>query len=193
MGIVDSYFWKYEDDMFIYLFKPSRSDPLQHYHDDFQPFPKSCDTHSFEHLELFYEYFQQLLCLDFTEHSHKGMIPLGQQELIVNISNLLFPHLAISLKIRLKIMVCHKNFQPHIDGQQALSWEIFFFLRSKSMSHFLSIFSLGNHHIFLRFLMLPSQTSGSDEIQGSHSLNHLPKCFIVFHRITIRESVSYKK
>jgi hypothetical protein len=55
MCIIDSDSWQYEDDMLTDLFQPSRSDPLQHSHDDFQPYPRGCDTYSFEHLELFYE------------------------------------------------------------------------------------------------------------------------------------------
>jgi hypothetical protein len=38
------------------------------------------------------------------------------------------------------------------------------------MSHFSSNFSLGNHRAFFRFLMIPSQVSGSDESQCGHSL-----------------------
>jgi hypothetical protein len=35
------------------------------------------------------------------------------------------------------------------------------------------MFSLDNHGAFFKFLMIPSQTSGSDESQGSHSLKSL--------------------
>jgi hypothetical protein len=68
--------------MFIDFFQPSRSDPLQYSHDDFQQYPRRCDTYSFEHLELFYgEYFQPPLCSDLGEHSYEAMIHPGQQEL----------------------------------------------------------------------------------------------------------------
>jgi hypothetical protein len=62
------------------LLQPSRIDPLQHSHDDFQPFPRGFYTYCFEHLELFYEYIQPTLCSDFSENSYKAMIPKGQQE-----------------------------------------------------------------------------------------------------------------
>jgi hypothetical protein len=79
MCIIDSDSWQYEDDMLTDLFQPSRSDPLQHSHDDFQPYPRGCDTYSFEHLELFYEEdFQPPLCSDFDEH--EAMIHLGKKE-----------------------------------------------------------------------------------------------------------------
>jgi hypothetical protein len=59
MSIIDSYFWKYEDDMFTDSFQPSRSDPLHHPYVDFYPFPRRFDTYCFEHSDLFYEeYFQ---------------------------------------------------------------------------------------------------------------------------------------
>jgi hypothetical protein len=49
--------------MFTDLFQPSRGDTLQYSHDYFQPFPRRCDTYSFEHLDLFYEEnFQPPLC-----------------------------------------------------------------------------------------------------------------------------------
>jgi hypothetical protein len=69
--------------MSTYLFQPSRSDPSQHSHDDFQPCPIRCDTYYFEHLELFYEEnFQPPLCSYFGEHSYEAMICLGQQEFV---------------------------------------------------------------------------------------------------------------
>jgi hypothetical protein len=81
MSIVDLGSWRYEDDVFTNSFQPSRSDPLHHSHDDFQPFPRRFDTYSFEHLDLFYEEnFLPPLCSDFSEHSYEGMIHLGSQE-----------------------------------------------------------------------------------------------------------------
>jgi hypothetical protein len=62
---------------------------------------------------------------------------------------------------------------PHIKAKQAMIWEKIYFLRSKSMSYFSSMFSLDNHWTFFKFLMIPSQTSRSDESEGSHSLNPL--------------------
>jgi hypothetical protein len=170
------------------LLQPSRSDPLEYSHDDFQPFPRSCGTYSFEHLELFYEYLQPPLCLDFSENSYKGMIPKDNKNLKVKVSILLFPHLVVSLKIQLEIMFLMLTYlwgkivfnlwfvarisiiQPHIKAKQAMIWEKNYFLRSKSMSYFSSMFSLDNHGTFLKFLMIPSQTSRSDESEGSHSL-----------------------
>jgi hypothetical protein len=50
--IVDLNFGKYKEDVFTYSFQRSRSDPLHHPHDDFQPFPRIFVTDSFEHLYL---------------------------------------------------------------------------------------------------------------------------------------------
>jgi len=78
MSIVDLGSWRYEDEMLTDLFQPSRSKPLQHFHDDFQPFPRRCDMHSFKHFELFYEEdFQPPLCSDFDED--EAMIGPGQE------------------------------------------------------------------------------------------------------------------
>jgi hypothetical protein len=66
--------------MLTNLFQPSRSDPIQHSCDDFQPFPRRYDTYSFEHFESFYEEdFQLPLCSYFSEHSYVGMVLPGQE------------------------------------------------------------------------------------------------------------------
>ena len=116
------------------------------------------------------------------------MIPKDNKNLKVKVSILLFPHLVVSVKIQLEIMFLMLTYlwgkiifnlwfvasisiiQPHIKAKQAMISEKNYFLRSKSMSYFSSMFSLDNHGTFFKFLMIPSQTSRSDESEGSHSL-----------------------
>jgi hypothetical protein len=78
-------------------------------------------------------------------------------------------------KICFQPMVCCKHFHNPAIYKRTTSHDLGenYFLRSKSMSHFSSMFSLDNHGPFFKFLMIPSQTSGSDENQGSHSLKSL--------------------
>jgi hypothetical protein len=121
--------------------------------------------------------------------------PKDNKNLIVKVSILIFPHLAVSLKIQLEIIFLMLTYlwgifffnlwfvasisiiQPHIKAQQTMIWEKKYFLRAKSMSHFLSMFSLDNHGTFFKFLLIPYQTSGSDESQGSHSLKPLSQYY----------------
>jgi hypothetical protein len=178
------------------LLQPSRIDPLQHSHDDFQPFPRGFYTYCFEHLELFYEYIQPTLCSDFSENSYKATIPKGQQEfnsegihpsfspsccIIEDTTrNYLFDanlYMGNFFFFNLWFVASISIIQPHIKGQQTMICEKKYFLRAKSMSHFSSMFSLDNHGTFFKFLLIPYQTSGSDESQGSHSLKLLSQYY----------------
>jgi hypothetical protein len=72
-----------------------------------------------------------------------------------------------------RLRVCCRDFQVHAEDQQTLSWEQFFFLRSKFMPCFSSNFSLGNRRAFFIYLVTPSKASRNDEIQSGHSLKCL--------------------
>jgi hypothetical protein len=58
-----------EDDMITDLFQPPRDGLLQHSHDGFWSYPRSCDIYPFEHLDQSYEEgFQPYLCPNFDEN-----------------------------------------------------------------------------------------------------------------------------
>jgi hypothetical protein len=147
-----SYFWQHEEDMITKLFQPPRSDSLQHSHDDFQSYPRRYDTYSFKHLELFgEEYFQLPLCSDLgehpCEHSYEVVIIPGRlgfhntnsqppfslsysQNVIKDeVGDCVFGNELSMGQGCFQLMVCFMDFQPHIEGQQALSWEQNIFLR----------------------------------------------------------------
>jgi hypothetical protein len=67
-------------------------------------------------------------------------------------------------------MVYCRDFQPHIEGQQALNWEQSIFLRFNLMSHFSSLIY---YRPLFRFLMIPSWALRSDERQSGHYLKCL--------------------
>lgn len=181
MYINDSSFGQQEDDMFIYLFQPPRNDSLQHSHDDLQSYPRRCDTYPFEHSGLFYEEgFQPPLCLDPSEHSceksYEAVIFPGQQEFhSINfqssVSSSSHQYIAEDTagncifgameKWSCQPVVCCKDFQPHLECQHALSWEQKGISRPEFVPHFSSAFFLGNHQVFFRFLLIPSQALGS--------------------------------
>jgi hypothetical protein len=51
--------WNPDDDMIKDLLRPFENNPMQHFHDDFQPSLGSCDADPFGDVDLFYEEFQR--------------------------------------------------------------------------------------------------------------------------------------
>jgi hypothetical protein len=66
------------------------------------------------------------------------------------------------------------DFQPHIEGKQALSWDKNCFLRYEFTFSHSPISLLGNHKVFFRFLIIPSQALENDETKDDPSSYHIP-------------------
>lgn len=75
-----------------------------------------------------------------------------------------------------QIMSYCENFQPDMEGQQALGWDQFFFSKSEFIPHSSFTSLLGSHDVFCRFLMKPFQAfwkAGVHENERGHLLEYV--------------------
>jgi hypothetical protein len=170
--------WKQGDDMVTDIFQTPKDDLVQCSHDDFRSYLEDFDEHPFEHLDLF-EDFQPPSCSYFDKGEDIVFLKQDTCDKVFQLpSNPLsryvtkdavgkhVPYLKFSLGKGLLL-----EFKGRLNAlrRSLLSRSFNFPLRSCQSSS--------------RFLLVPSQTSGNDEVQGSQPSNSLsqPLESLTFH------------
>jgi hypothetical protein len=161
---IDFDVWQQGDDMITNFFQPPRDDLLQHYH-GFHSYPRGFDTHSFEHLDLFYEdHFQPPLFSNFDEGA--VMICPKRDFCDETFQPPPFPSSRCVTKDAVgKHVPC-----PKLSPRKTNSLEFkgrLDVLRRNLTSHILGL-PLSNYQASSKFLFIPSQALGSDEVRDSH-------------------------
>jgi hypothetical protein len=85
--------WQQDDDIIIEVFQAPKDDPVQCSPDDFQSYLEDFDEYSFEHLELSYEeYYQLLLCSNFDKVENVAFQEQDTCDKVVQLPSIALPH-----------------------------------------------------------------------------------------------------
>jgi hypothetical protein len=152
------------------VFQECKDDPVQCSLDDFWSYLQYFDEYSFEHLDLFYEEDYQLsLCSNFDKED-VACLKQDTCAKVVQFHPIALPHYVTKDAV-VEHVTCFnfslgKNFSLEFKGRLNS-------LRSLLFQSF--SFPLRSCQFPSKFLLIPSQTSGSDDVQGSqpsYSLSH---------------------
>jgi hypothetical protein len=173
--------WQQDDDIITKVFQAPKDDSVQCSLDDFRSYLEDFDEYSFEHLDLFYEEdYQPSLCSNFDKGEDVAYPKQDTCDKVVHLPWTTLPRCVT------KVVVSCLEFSL---GQSLL-------LESKGRLKTLRIsllsqsfsFPLRNCQSSSRFLLVLSQTSRYDDVQGSQPLDSLSQSFepLIFHNLFLR-------
>jgi hypothetical protein len=140
------------------------------FHDDFRSYLKDFNEYSFEHLNLFYEeYYQPQLCSNLYQGKDVAFLKNDTCDKVLQLPSITLPRYVTK-----DVVGKHVPF-PKFSLRKSLILE--FKGRLNSLRRILLsqsfIFPLKNFQSFSRLLLVPSQTSECDDIQGSQPSDSL--------------------
>jgi hypothetical protein len=172
--------WQQDDDIITEVFQAPKDDPVQCSPDDFRSYLEDFDEYSFEHLDLFYEEdYQPSLCSNFDKGEDVACLKQDTCDKVVQLPSTTLPRY-VTKGVVGKHVPC-LEFSP---GQSLLleSKGRLNTLRRSLLSQSFNI-PLRNCQSSSRFLLVLSQTSGCDDVQGSQPSDSLSQSFepLIFH------------
>jgi hypothetical protein len=172
--------WQQDDDIITKFFEAPKDDPVQYSPDDFRSYLEDFDEYSFEHLDLFYEEDYQLpLCSDIDKGEDIACPKKDPCDKVFLLSSTTLPRYVTTAVVGEHVL-CLK-----FSLGQSLLLEFKGRLNISRINLLSQSFSLNlrNCQSSSRFLLVPSQTSGCEDVQGSQPLDSLSQSFepLIFH------------
>jgi hypothetical protein len=172
--------WKQYDYIITKVFQAPKDDSVQYSPNDFRSYLEDFDEYSFEHLDIFYEeYYQPQLFSNFGRGDDIAFPKKGSCDKVLH------PHM-ITLPRYVTKGVVGKHV-PCLEFSLGKSLLLEFkgrlnTLRRSLLSQSFNL-PLRNCQSPSRFLLVPSQNSGCDDVQGSQPSNSLIQSFepLIFH------------
>jgi hypothetical protein len=172
--------WKQDDDIITEVFQAPKDDPVQCSPNDFRSYLEDFDEYSFEHLDLFYEEnYQPPLCSNLDKGEDISCPKKGTCDKVFQLPSTTLPRY-VTKGVVGKHVPC-LEFSPG----QSLLLEFKGRLNTLRRSLLSQSFNLPlrNCQSSSRFLLVPSQTSGCENVQGSQPSDSLSQSFepLIFH------------
>jgi hypothetical protein len=172
--------WQQDDDIITKVFQAPKDDLVQCSPDDFRSYLEDFDEYSFEHLDLFYEeYYQPPLCSNLDKGED---IACPKQDTCDKVFHL--PSITLPRYVTKGVVGKHV---PCLEFSPGKSLLLEFkgrlnTLRRSLLSQSFNL-PLRNCQSSSRFLLVPSQTSGCEDVQGSQPSDSLSQSFepLIFH------------
>jgi hypothetical protein len=172
--------WKQGDDVVIDVFQAPKGDLVLCSPYDFWSYLEDFDDYSFEHLDLFYEeYYQPPLCSDIDKGKDVSFLNQDTCNKVFHLPSIILPHYVtkdvVGEHVPCLKFSLGKSLLLEFKGR-------FSTLRISLISHSFS-FPLNNFQSSSWFLLIPSQTSGCDDVHGSQPSDPLSQYFepLIFH------------
>jgi hypothetical protein len=163
--------WKQDDDIITEVFQAPKDDPVQISPDDFRSYLEDFDEYPFEHLDLFYEeYYQPSLCSNFDKGEDVGFLKQDTCDKVVQLPLIALPRYVTKDAVGEHVSCFKFSLGKKISLEFKGRLNALRSLLSQSFS-----FPLRSCQFPSKFLLIPSQTPGSDDVQGSQpsdSLSH---------------------
>jgi hypothetical protein len=172
--------WQQGDDIITDVFQTPKDDLMQCFHDDFHSYLEDFDDYFFEHLDLFSEEdCQPPLCSDFDKGEDVVFLKQDTCDKVFQLPSIALPHY-VTKDATGKHVPCLK-FSPGksllLEFKGRLNA-----LRRSLLSRSFNL-PLRSFQSSFRFLLVPSQTSGNDYVQGSQPSDSLSQLLepLTFH------------